>query len=158
MVLPGTEGLGLKPWRQVITPHRDILEGNFNASQFAANLYNVVNGKATREYLDPVEFFRRTYLTEGLRNLLEQAIRRVSGDMNASPVINLQTNFGGGKTHSMLALYHIFSATPADEYPQDVQDLADGVDLESSASRVRRVVISGQDLAPEEGTTTTARM
>ena len=69
VVLPGTEGLGLKPWWQVITPHRDIREGNFNASQFAANLYNVVNGKATREYLDPREFFRRTYLTEGLKEL-----------------------------------------------------------------------------------------
>ena len=67
MVLPGTEGLGLKPWWQVITPHRDIREGNFNASQFAANLYNVVHGKATPEYQDPREFFRRTYLTEGLQ-------------------------------------------------------------------------------------------
>ena len=47
VILPGMEGLGLKPWRQVIRPHRDIVDGNFNASQFAANLYNVVNGKAT---------------------------------------------------------------------------------------------------------------
>ena len=152
VVLPGSEGMGLKPWWQVITPHRDIREGNFNASQFAANLYNVVNEKATREYLYPREFFRRTYLTEGLKNLLERAIRRVSGDMNAAPVINLQTNFGGGKTHSMLALYHIFSATSAEEYPHEVQELADGVDLRELGSRVRRVVISGQDLAPEEGT------
>ena len=45
----------------------DIRDGNFNASQFAANLYNVVHGKATPEYADPREFFRRTYLTEGLR-------------------------------------------------------------------------------------------
>ena len=152
VVLPGTEGLGLKPWWQVITPHRDIREGNFNASQFAANLYNVVHGKATREYLDPREFFRRTYLTEGLKDLLERAIRRVSGDMNASPVINLQTNFGGGKTHSMLALYHIFSATPAADYPTEVRDLAGDVDLERLGSRVRRAVISGQDLPPQQGT------
>jgi Protein of unknown function (DUF499) len=151
VVLPGTEGLGLKPWWQVITPHRDIREGNFNASQFAANLYNVVHGKATREYLDPREFFRRTYLTEGLKNLLERAIKRISGDMNASPVINLQTNFGGGKTHSMLALYHVFSATPATEYPQEVRNLADDVDLRELGSRVRRVVVSGQDLPPQEG-------
>lgn len=153
VVLPGMEGLGLKPWREVITPHRDIREGNFNASQFAANLYNVVNGKATPEYGDPREFFRRTYLTEGLKDLLGRAIRRVSGDPNASPVINLQTNFGGGKTHSMLALYHIFSALSAAEYPQEVQELADGVDLRQLGSRVRRVVVSGQDLSPELGTT-----
>jgi hypothetical protein len=152
VVLAGTEGLDLKPWWQVITPHRDIREGNFNASQFAANLYNVVHRKATPEYLDPREFFRRTYLTEGLKNLLDRAIRRVSGDMNASPVINLQTNFGGGKTHSMLALYHIFSATPAAEYPQEIRDLAGDVDLRELGSRVHRAVISGQDLAPQEGT------
>jgi predicted AAA+ superfamily ATPase len=152
VVLPGTDGLGLKPWWQLITPHEDIRKGNFNASQFAANLYNVVNDKATREYLEPAEFFRRTYLTEGLKNLLEQAIRRISGDMNAAPVINLQTNFGGGKTHSMLALYHIFSGTPADEYPEEVRELADGVDLRELGSRVRRVVISGQDLPPQVGT------
>lgn len=152
VVLPGTEGLDIKPWWQVITPHQDIREGNFNASQFAANLYNVVHGKATPEYLRPREFFRRTYLTEGLKNLLERAVRRVSGDMNASPVINLQTNFGGGKTHSMLALYHIFSATPATDYPAEVRALAGDVDLEQLGGRVRRAVISGQDLAPQEGT------
>ena len=151
VILPGMEGLGLKPWRQVIRPHKDIVDGNFNASQFAANLYNVVNGKATVEYRDAVEFFRRTYLTEGLRDLLTEAVRRVAGDMNASPVINLQTNFGGGKTHSMLALYHIFSATPATQYPQGVQDIANGTDLHELGARVHRVVISGQDLPPEEG-------
>jgi hypothetical protein len=150
--LSGTEGVGLKPWWQVITPHRDIREGNFNASQFAANLYNVVSGKATREYQEPREFFRRTYLTEGLKDLLERAVRRVSGDTNAAPVINLQTNFGGGKTHSMLALYHLFSGAPVEDYPEEVRDLAGDVDLRELGSRVRRVVISGQDLAPQQGT------
>ena len=152
VVLPGTEGLGLKPWWEVITPHRDIREGNFNASQFAANLYNVQHGKATREYLDPREFFRRTYLTEGLKDLLERAVKRISGDMNAAPIINLQTNFGGGKTHSMLALYHIFSGKPVAEYPQEIRDLVGDVDLDGLGKRVRRVVIQGQDLAPEQGT------
>ena len=152
VVLPGTEGLGLKPWWQVITPHRDIREGNFNASQFAANLYNVVHEKATPEYQDPREFFRRTYLTEGLKNLLESAARRVSGDVNAAPVINLQTNFGGGKTHSMLALYHLFSGAPTVDYPEEVRDLVGDVDLERLGSQVQRAVISGQDLPPQQGT------
>ena len=146
---PAWRASGLKPWREVIRPHRDIIAGNFNASQFAANLYNVVIGKATREYLDPAEFFHRTYLTEGLKDLLDRAIRRISGDANASPIINLQTNFGGGKTHSMLALYHIFSATPTAEYPQEMQELADGADLRELGRRVTRVVISGQDLSPQ---------
>src|SRR5450756_904940 len=152
VLLSGPDGVGLKPWWQVISPHADIREGNFNASQFVANLYNVQHGKATDEYLVPREFFRRTYLTEGLKDLLERAVKRISGDMNAAPVINLQTNFGGGKTHSMLALYHIFSGTQVAESPQEIRDLVGDVDLDQLGKRVRRVVIQGQDLPPEEGT------
>ena len=72
--------------------------------------------------------------------------------MNASPVINLQTNFGGGKTHSMLALYHIFSGTPAADYPQEVRDLIGDVDLQRLGAGCAGSVISGQDLPPQEGT------
>ena len=64
-----------------------------------------------------MEFFRRTYLTEGLQDLLAAAARRIGGDRNASPVVNLQTNFGGGKTHSMLALWHLLSGTPLTRVP-----------------------------------------
>jgi hypothetical protein len=107
----GVEGMGLKPWREVIVPHEDVRSGNFSASEFAADLYFVSHGEGSREYVDPVEFFRRTYLTEGLKDLLSRAARRIGGDMNASPVVNLQTNFGGGKTHSMLALWHLPTVT-----------------------------------------------
>ena len=65
---------------------------------------------------DPGEFYRRTYLTESLRQLLVGAIRRLSGQ-GGDPVVQLQTNFGGGKTHSMLALYHLVSGTPPAELP-----------------------------------------
>ena len=85
-----------------------------------------------KDYAEPVQFFARTYLTEGLRDLIDRAVRRLAGDQNASPVINLQTNFGGGKTHSMLALWHLASGTPLGDYPQDVQDmLADDAALAS---------------------------
>src|SRR5262249_43554550 len=100
----GVEGLGLKPWREGISPHQDVYTGNFSASEFAADLFYVSIKEGSREYVHPVEFFRRTYLTGGLKDLLTRAARRLGGDMNASPVVNLQTNFGGGKTHSMLAL------------------------------------------------------
>ena len=103
-VVTGVEGHGLKPWREVITPHQDVRDGKMRSSEFAADLYYVARGEGSREYVNPVEFFRRTYLTEGLRDLLNSTARRISGDLNASPVLNLQTNFGGGKTHSMLAL------------------------------------------------------
>ena len=120
-------GGGLKPWREVIHPHDDVARGEFTASEFAADLHLVHTGQATSpEYGDPGEVFTRTYLTEGLRDLLSRALRRMSGDGNASPVVNLQTNFGGGKTHSMLALYHLFSGIPAQDMPQEIQDLVAG--------------------------------
>lgn len=153
-------GAGLKPWREVIRPHDDVSRGEFTASEFAADLHLVRTGQATSaEYGDPVEFFTRTYLTEGLRDLLSRAVRRLSGDGNASPVVNLQTNFGGGKTHSMLGLYHLFSGAPTSKLPQEIQDLvADcgGVNLETLG--VKRVALvgtylqAGAPLVKEDGT------
>lgn len=138
-------GTGFKPWREVIRPHNDVARGEFTASEFAADLHIVHTGQATSpEYGDPVEFFTRTYLTEGLRDLLSRALRRVSGDPNASPVVNLQTNFGGGKTHSMLTLYHLFSGTPASSFPQELQELvAANGNPELEKLGVKRVALVG---------------
>ncbi|MEV4655574.1 Swt1 family HEPN domain-containing protein [Micromonospora sp. NPDC049301] len=146
---PNVPGTGLKPWREVIAPHRDVAAGQYNAAEFAADLHFVAtrNPDVSREYRDAVEFFQRTYLTEGLQDLLGRAARRISGDMNASPIINLQTNFGGGKTHSMLALYHLFSGRPVSEYPQELQDLLLGVDLPGEG-HVKRVALVGTHLMP----------
>ena len=98
---------GLKPWREVILPHPDVQNGRFMQAQFAANLSEVLQGRAAREYGEPGEFFRRTYMTQGLRDLIVNGIKRLAGT-GGDPVVQLQTNFGGGKTHSMLALYHAF--------------------------------------------------
>ncbi len=98
---------GLKPWRQVVQPHPDVASGRYVQAEFAADLAQVVAGTAEAEYGDPAEFFRRTYLTEGLRDLLVTGILRLTGK-GGDPVVQLQTSFGGGKTHSMLALYHLF--------------------------------------------------
>ncbi len=138
-------GQGLKPWREVVRPHEDVATGQYTAAEFAADLHMVAIGEAAAEYADPVEFFSRTYLTEGLRELLTRAAARLSGDANASPIVNLQTNFGGGKTHSMLALYHLASGTPVELYPQEVQDLLAGVAI---PEQVRRVALVGTHLAP----------
>lgn len=144
-----TPGTGLKPWREVITPHDDVARGQFNAAEFAADLHQVATGQTTqREYSDPQEFFARTYLTEGLKDLLDRAVRRISGDDNASPVVNLQTNFGGGKTHSMLAVYHLFSGLPASAFPQGVQDVVADGDLASLD--VRKVALVGTHLGPNQ--------
>ena len=104
---------GLTPWREVVTPHPDVATGRYALAEFAADLARVVRDpKDAGEYGEPKEFFRRTFLTEGLQRLLVSAVKRLSGT-GGDPVIELQTNFGGGKTHSMLALYHLFGQEPA---------------------------------------------
>lgn len=141
---------GLPPWRDIIRPHDDVARGEFTASEFAADLHLVQTGQATSpEYGDPVEFFSRTYLTEGLRDLLSRALQRIGGTESASPVVNLQTNFGGGKTHSMLALYHLFSGTTAQKFPQEIQELIENngnPDLPQLP--VKRVALVGTYLQP----------
>jgi len=96
----------MKPWREVAVPHRDVLEGTFQQSEFAADITAVNTGKATREYQDAIAFFDRTFITEGMRLLLTQVVQRLGGQ-GGEPVIQLQTAFGGGKTHTMLAVYHL---------------------------------------------------
>jgi hypothetical protein len=143
-------GRGVKPWREVLSPHDDVSTGNFSASEFAADLHMVAQGEGAEEYVEPVQFFRRTYLTAGLRELLDRAVRRIGGDANASPIINAQTNFGGGKTHSMLAAWHLFAGLPATAYPQEVQELLASRGLPTG---VRRVALVGTHLTPGAATT-----
>lgn len=106
--VPTTPVPGALPsWRDVMVPHDEVADGSYKKAEFAADLSQVAKGKGTREYRDPKEFFARTYVTEGMKNLLTGALERVKGDHDGEPVIQLKTAFGGGKTHSMLALYHL---------------------------------------------------
>ena len=109
-ILNTTPFVGLPAWRDVIEPHPDVAQGRYKNAEFAADLAQVARGEGAYEYRDPVEFFARTFVTEGITGLLEQSFRRVSGK-DGEPVIQLKTAFGGGKTHSMLALYHIMRGT-----------------------------------------------
>jgi predicted AAA+ superfamily ATPase len=137
---------GLRPWRDVIVPHDDVARGKYELAEFAANLYQVAEGKGLAEYADPVEFFRRTFLTVGLRAMLTQAATRITGKGGA-PVVNLQTNFGGGKTHSMIALYHLFSGLSPTDFPQEVQELLASAEVKD-LPQVTRAVVVGTQLSP----------
>jgi predicted AAA+ superfamily ATPase len=146
------ESGGLAPWREVLEPHDDVAGGNFRAAEFAADLYKVAaTDDAEKDYAEPVQFFARTYLTEGLRDLIERSMRRLTGDLNASPVINLQTNFGGGKTHSMLALWHLASGTKSGDYPQDLQELLSETSF-GELEHIHRVALVGNHLSPAGST------
>jgi hypothetical protein len=135
----------LKPWREIITPHKDVASGRYQQAEFAADLWQVHLGEGTDEYRNPVEFFRRTHLTSSLHQMLVGAVRRLSGK-GGDPVVQLQTNFGGGKTHSMLALFHLFSGiTPSELVGIDKVMQEAGV---KSLPAVRRVVLVGNKISP----------
>ena len=142
----------LKPWREVVTPHADVASGRYQQAEFAADLWQVHLGEGSDEYRKPAEFFRRTFLTESLKGLLVGGIQRLSGT-GGDPVVQLQTNFGGGKTHSMLALYHLFSGAKGTELPGVDAILAEaGVKNPPAA---RRVVLVGNKISPGNPVTKT---
>ena len=97
----------LKPWREVIPPTRDVAEGAFQQAEFMADLQQVFDGRAEATiYGHPFNFFSQTYITPGLRILMANTLRRLSGE-GGDPVIQTKTGFGGGKTHSLIALLHL---------------------------------------------------
>ncbi len=99
----------LKPWYQVVTPREDLRENRpLDASEFAVHLDHIRDGRAHADYLEPARFFERTYITKSLLDLSSQVVRRLSGQkVETSAVFNMATQFGGGKTHSLTALYHL---------------------------------------------------
>lgn len=138
---------GLLPWRDVVEPHQDVATGEFQQAEFAADLAKVHNGSAPSEYRNPREFFARTYLTEGLSTLLVGAAKRLNGG-GGDPVVELQTNFGGGKTHSMLALYHMVGSAPVEDLP-GLDQLMSRNGLRVPA-RVNRAVLVGTSRGPQD--------
>jgi len=139
---------GLPSWREVAEPHDDVALGRVQLAQFAADLHRVWRGEAPVEYGDPAEFYRRTYITEGLASLIVGAARRFGGS-GGDPVIQLQTNFGGGKTHALIALYHLAGGTPAAQL-KGVEELLASSGLALPAEPIRRAVLVGHQLLPGE--------
>lgn len=93
---------------------------------FAADLWEVYQNRGTEEYRDAETFFKKTYLTHGLQNLLNVVERRITGQ-GGDPVIQIQTPFGGGKTHAMIAMYH-----------------------KATEWNVKKVVVVGTSMSPQE--------
>jgi hypothetical protein len=147
IAVEGKPATGLRPWRDIVTPHPDVASGRYQQAEFAADLWQVYLKEGSDEYKDPVEFYRRTFVTEGLQKLLSNALLRLAGN-GGDPVVELQTNFGGGKTHSMLALWHLFAGVPAAQLPglEAVREAA-GV---SQPPLVRRAVLVGNRMSPAD--------
>ncbi len=135
----------LRPWTDVVEPHADVRSGDLAMGTYAANLAVVAAGKHTGAavYSDPSQFFGSTYFTEAMRKVLGDAWRVLAGE-TGDRVLQLRTPFGGGKTHTLLALYHLAASPQA---ARDVPELADLPD----PGPVRTAVLSGEYLDPQRG-------
>ena len=139
------DSTGAPAWRDVIEPHDDVARGEFELAQFAADLRLVAQGKAGPEYGDPSQFFERTYLTRGLKYLLTQTAKRLNG-RGGEPVQDLMTTFGGGKTHSQIAVYHAGSGTPVEQMA-GMTEVLEAAGVKGLPAKVSRAVIVGNDLS-----------
>lgn len=138
----------LKPWREIAVPHEDVHKGTFVQAEFAADITRVHDGSATAEYQDPVLFFQRTFITEGMEALLVSVARRLAGK-GGDPVIQLQTAFGGGKTHTMLAVMHMVSGKATATELSGVPAILDRAGV-MSFPKARVVVLDGIRLSPSQ--------
>jgi hypothetical protein len=142
----------MEPWYKIATPRKEVREGrSFNPDEFAIALEQVVAKTAPEDYRDPKQFFARTCFTRALREHAGMVLRRLSGKTdNTAPVLTLITQFGGGKTHTLTALYHLgTSGEKASGYP-GVSDLLRDAGL-SSVPKARVGVFVGNAWDPQEG-------
>jgi len=129
----------MKPFHLVSVPHKDILDGRLTMDVFAADLWEVYQNRASDDYRNPELFFKKTYLTSGLKSLIKIASKRLKGE-GGDPVIQIQTPFGGGKTHSLIALFHTFKNPEiAKKYIPDIEPI-----------KAKVVTIVGTAISPEE--------
>src|SRR6266446_2218636 len=110
----------MEPWYKVVLPRQELREGrSLDPSEFAVNLEQVVGGTAPRDSVEPGKFFARNYFSKALVEHCGMVLRRLNGETaNTAPVLSLITQFGGGKTHTLTALYHLASSgAPAKDFP-----------------------------------------
>lgn len=138
----------LTPWREIAIPHDDVLKGTFKQAEFAADISQVKAGNASPEYQEPVNFFERTFITEGMKLLLDSVVRRISGK-GGDPVIQLQTAFGGGKTHTLLSVYHLAAGQAQISDLCGVAPILDDAGV-TSLPQAAIAVIDGNQLSPSQ--------
>lgn len=142
----------MKPWHEVVTPHADIRAGKFDESVFAADLSDVIADRGPLEYRDAATFFKKTYSTVGLGNLLAAVLSRLAGTGKGEPVIPIETPFGGGKTHSLIALYHLLSGGDGHESLEKLDAILQQAEAKS-VPRTRVAVFVGTTADPVRGRT-----
>jgi len=142
----------MEPWYKVATPRKEVREGrSFNPDEFAIALEQVVAGTAPEDYRDAAQFFARTCFTRALREHAGMVLRRLSGKTeNTAPVLTLITQFGGGKTHTLTALYHLAMNGDAATGYTGVADLLREAGV-SAVPKARVAVFVGNAWDPQAG-------
>lgn len=135
----------MKTLFEICSPRPDILKGNIRESDFAADLAQVINGTAPPEYALPNKFFANTHPTQGLKALLKTVCQRLQG-VGGSAVLRLDTQYGGGKTHSLIALTH------AAQGMQGVGNVQEFIEPELvPKTKVRLAAFDGENADPVNG-------
>ena len=145
----------MDPWYRVVTPRSEVREGrSFNPDEFAVDLDQVVSGTAPDDYRDPEQFFSRTFFTQALIEHTRTVLRRLSGRTDSTaPMLSLVTQFGGGKTHTLTALYHLARSGRGADNLTGVQDLLTSADI-SVPDRVKVATFVGSAWDPRDSNET----
>ncbi|RDI95212.1 DUF499 domain-containing protein [Meiothermus sp. QL-1] len=145
--LPNAPKGSLPPWWQLAEPDEAIRRGDFDENTFAAKLDDVVAGRAPVEYQYAENFFKKTYLTRELSAILKDVLRRLAGQ-GGEAVIQLRTPFGGGKTHTLIALYHLAKAYSEILDLMEIQKLLEEAGV-GQMPRTRVVTLVGTELSAQ---------
>jgi hypothetical protein len=137
---------GVKRVWEVCEPHPDVFARDPDLSLFAISLHGVAQGDADQDYTDPERFFSRTYMTRALSDLLERVIGRLAGQGRGAPILRLETPFGGGKSHTMTALYHIARHPEVVSEHEAVRPILGRLNLGALPKGVHVAVLDGRAL------------
>ena len=128
-------------------PRRDVLEGAISEADFAADLSQVIAGSGPDDYTDPERFLANTYPTRGLKNLLENVCRRLSGTGGeVASIFRLDTTYGGGKSHGLIALCH---AARSGATAEGIEEFLNPAFLPKG--KVRIAAFDGENANPTDG-------
>lgn len=126
----------MKPIRETCNPRGEVLKGDLQDAIFAADFGHVVTGRAPDVYQDPIEFFRNTHPAAPLKKVITTIFERLADPNEAGAAVRLSTGFGGGKTHTLIALWHL---------AKHITQTTLGTELLPAAGRPKKVVVAGVD-------------
>ncbi|MDW7967389.1 MAG: DUF499 domain-containing protein, partial [Thermoanaerobaculum sp.] len=145
---------GTKRVWEVCEPHPDVFARDPDPSLFAISLHHVEQGTANRDYTEPERFFQKTFMTASLQRLLEGVLARLVGvEGRGAPILRLETPFGGGKTHTMTALFHLARHPEAAQEQEAIQPILEHLNLRTIPRHINVAVLDGRGLDVRERST-----